>query len=113
MKLLKKILLIAIPIVLVFNIIAYVNTFVNEKYETQLEGIREDVTEVEMKKKKEKIQSQRKTIVITSVILSVVFVGLLIKKEILSIRFFSVKIPDGASLLPCNLYGSFTLSCPL
>ncbi len=81
MKLLKKILLIAIPIVLVFNIIAYVNTFVNEKYETQLEGIREDVTEVEMKKKKEKIQSQRKTIVITSVILSVVFVGLLIKKK--------------------------------
>ena len=66
MNLIKKILLFGIPVILIFNIIFYVNTFISEKYETQLEGIRDDITKVEIEKKKNKIESQRKTIIITS-----------------------------------------------
>ena len=68
-------------IILIFNIILYVNTFVSEKYETQLEGVRDDITEVEIEKRKSKIESQRKTIIITSVILSIAFTGLLLIKK--------------------------------
>lgn len=67
--------------ILVFNIILYINTFVSEKYETQLEGIRDDITEIEVEKKKAQIESQRKTIVIASVVLSITFVGLLLIKK--------------------------------
>lgn len=81
MKLLKKILLVVIPLILIFNIILYINTFVSEKYETQLEGIRNDITKVEIEKKKKKIESQRKTIIITSVVLSIVFAGLLLIRK--------------------------------
>jgi len=81
MNLIKKILLFGIPVILIFNIIFYVNTFISEKYETQLEGIRDDITKVEIEKKKNKIESQRKTIIITSVVLSIVFVGLLVIKK--------------------------------
>ena len=81
MNLIKKILLFGIPIILIFNIILYVNTFVSEKYETQLEGVRDDITEVEIEKRKSKIESQRKTIIITSVILSIAFTGLLLIKK--------------------------------
>lgn len=81
MNLIKKILLFGIPIILIFNIILYVDTFVSEKYETQLEGIRDDITEVEIEKRKSKIESQRKTIIITSVILSIAFTGLLLIKK--------------------------------
>ena len=70
-----------IPLILVFNIILYINTFVSEKYETQLEGIRDDITEIEVEKKKAQIESQRKTIVIASVVLSITFVGLLLIKK--------------------------------
>jgi len=81
MNLIKKILLFGIPVILIFNIIFYVNTFISEKYETQLEGIRDDITKVEIEKKKNKIESQRKTIIITSVILSIAFTGLLLIKK--------------------------------
>ena len=81
MNLIKKILLFGIPIILIFNIILYVNTFVSEKYETQLEGVRDDITEVEIEKRKSKIESQRKTIIITSVILTIAFTGLLLIKK--------------------------------
>ena len=81
MNLIKKILLFGIPVISIFNIIFYVNTFISEKYETQLEGIRDDITKVEIEKKKNKIESQRKTIIITSVVLSIVFVGLLVIKK--------------------------------
>ena len=82
MNIIKKILLFGIPLILVFNIILYINTFVSEKYETQLEGIRDDITEIEVEKKKAQIESQRKTIVIASVVLSITFVGLLLIKKI-------------------------------
>ena len=81
MSIIKKILTLGIALILIFNIILYINTFVNEKYETQLEGIRDDITGVEIKKKKSQIESQRKTIVITSVVLSIAFVGLLLIKK--------------------------------
>jgi hypothetical protein len=81
MSLIKKILLFGIPVILIFNIIFYVNTFVSEKYETQLEGISDDITKVEIEKKKNKIENQRKTIIITSVVLSIVFISLLVIKK--------------------------------
>lgn len=81
MRLIRKIILIVIPIVLLFNIVLYINTYVSEKYETQLEGIRDDISFAELEKRKSKIESQRRTIFITSVILSVVFAGLALKRR--------------------------------
>jgi len=78
---LKKIIIIIIPIVLFCNLILYINTFVSEKYETQLEGIRNDITEVEINKRKNKIVKQRNTIIVTSVVLSIAFVVLLLVKK--------------------------------
>ena len=63
------------------NLILYINTFVSEKYETQLEGIRNDITEVEINKRKNKIVKQRNTIIVTSVVLSIAFVVLLLVKK--------------------------------
>jgi len=69
----KNIAIVCICLVLmILNALFYVNTYITEKYEVQLIGIKKDIDPIEIKVKEKKIRNQRTFLIGFSLLLLVV-----------------------------------------
>ena len=78
----KTIIVVVAFIIILLNIMAYINTYVSEKYETQLIGIERTIDPIQLEFKKNKIKKQRIFIVGFSLVVLVSTIIILNKKQI-------------------------------
>lgn len=77
----KGVIVVVTFIVLLLNSIAFINTYVSEKYETQLIGIEKNIDPIEMKTKMNQIKQQRAFLIGFSILILIVTIIIVSRSE--------------------------------